>query len=227
MNARLKVPSRRRLSVCRWTIPSMGWIHVRGHWRNGRWVNAYTQHRRGGVSASALSPLRVMVCGAVLVMVIVVVWPVAAPRLRSLVIDRWRDAAPLQDSSWFRTDEAVCEGVAGTNPGVRCQLVTSRRLERAGSDPLCESNWYGTVIAQRSGEDPSWICIDGPLSAPSHPTYLPAGQTARYGSPAEGIVACHAVTDGGISCRDSKTGYGFAIGASGYQINAGIFSSRG
>ncbi|MCX8557224.1 hypothetical protein OS121_19415 [Mycolicibacterium mucogenicum] len=216
--------------------------------RNGRRVRAYVQRRReahdgprGGQPITQvdlvggrggwLSRSKALLSAAFPAIVVLVVIGVSIWALRSifdlgrtLTHDRLSDTAPMSSSSsWFSTSAVLCEGVGGATPAVRCSLRNGRHLKPAGSDPLCESAWFGTLIALDAGRAPQWVCAQGLLIAAAPSNALDTGQTATFGTLTHGPILCRAIGGGAVRCVDEHTEYGFTLGPSGYQLHAGPF----
>ena len=91
---------------------------------------------------------------------------------------------------------------------VRCDIS-----ERDWSPPPrpadCEFD-YGQGISLSAGEEAAFVCAGD--------TALGGGKPLDYGqSVSAGVMLCDSA-ESGITCRDTKTGYGFAIAREAYRV---------
>jgi hypothetical protein len=123
-------------------------------------------------------------------------------------------ATPSSDSP-----EAITEFTGFTSPsgnvgcyidptGARCDIS-----ERDWSPPPrpadCEFD-YGQGISVSPGENATFVCAGD--------TALGGDQPLAYGrSISAGVLVCDSA-ESGITCRDTKTGHGFAIAREGYRV---------
>jgi hypothetical protein len=73
----------------------------------------------------------------------------------------------------------------------------------------CEFD-YGQGISLSAGEQPAFVCAGD--------TALGGGNPLDYGhSVTAGVMLCDSA-ESGITCRDTKTGHGFAIAREAYRV---------